>query len=562
MVKLKQIPFCVCEIMYNTNFFKTEFGPTFTSDETETETDLENRSDFDKLKDEMKVENFQNKMKEKMLQRRQKMKQERFARAEADDSFNKAFEKTSLRNSSKKSSKKKKAEPPKDIITTDTGTGTSASPPVDHPKNNPISSCITKLSEQTQNFIPIAISKPKPATTVDINKIVVADNVKLIKQIGNGSYGTVYEAVNTDTKQIVAVKYIKSSDKGLECLLEASIMSSISHPYINKALDITCTNDSMNIIQEMADCDIFSKCREKSKPSQTTIKKWVWQLCQAVLCLHKEKIIHGDIKSMNLLLFGNNVKLCDYTLSMKHTPGMTYAVLSGTPTHRAPEIWMKKAWDESSDIWSLACTIYEMICGQLLFPMQDTPGDYKNSPDIKHKNLNCIFDFCQENGQKVPYEKYPINYNKHRKFNKTDGKAFDLLNKMLQLNPRDRINIRQVLEHPYFEKYSKTITYLSPIPNTCVVNEIEELRNATDFYNKYTAEKSTLEIAMNIYRSIGKLDNYSTEFVLLCTLLMASKMNMNQKFDTPINMTERLFECEREIARKLNFRLHNRLDVN
>jgi serine/threonine protein kinase len=435
-------------------------------------------------------------------------------------------------------------------------------------------SCIIKLSQINNNNINYSIQNNKPKLTTNIKNIQIANNIELIQQIGSGSYGTVYKAVNKDSKKVIAVKNIKNSKHGLECLFEASIMNSISHPYINSALDIIINENSLNIIQELADTDLYEYCRKidpKTKKrieiKSKTLKKWSWQTIQALLCLHKEKIIHGDVKSSNILIFGENTKLCDFTLSIKHTPGTQYTVPTGTPSHRAPEIWMEKTWDESSDIWSLGCTLYEIAYGKLLFPLQDPEGKRK-SEDQKYQYLNCIYDFCSSNNQKIPYPKFDIIFEKHRPIDLNESKFNNLLEGMLKFNPRERLTIQQICNHSYFKDLPKSVNYVS-LSNTPVVTDIFELKYINEFYSKYNAQKLTLELAMNIYKCVGKFNNYSTDLILLACLLIASKINSIQKFDTLIKDENklisggahlRLLECEKDICMKLNFKLHNRLN--
>lgn len=511
--------------MYNSNFFKID-----TIDK-----------DFD---------DFNKKMKSHFDLRRQKMRQKLNERSDSSDD-----EKTI--NTTDKETKDCELNVTKENLFTSEHTTEPEK------ESNVDQKIITKIPEISQIH---QISKIKIPETLDIQTIQVPSNIKLIKQIGKGSYGTIYKAMDENTKKIVAVKYIRSDSKGLECLLEASIMSSIKHPYINHANNIYSQNNNLIIVQELAETDLFEYCRpdygsknrqHKGLPTKT-LKKWGWQLSQALYCLHKEKIIHGDIKSLNVLIFGENIKLCDFTLSMKHMPGQTYTIPTGTPTHRAPEVWLKQCWDESSDIWSLGCTFYEMMNSRLLFPVQEEQE--QNSIETRHRYLNCIYDYCEKNGQDVPYKLYDEEYNKSRTFDKKASLFNDLIDKMLKLNPKERLNIRGVLDHPFFKGFDKSVNYIS-IPNKSLINSTVELKYASDYYSKYTAESVTLELAINLYRSIGKMNNYSTDFVLLVCLLISSKMNPNQRFNTPLNLIERMFACEREICEKLKFRLHNKLDI-
>jgi serine/threonine protein kinase len=413
----------------------------------------------------------------------------------------------------------------------------------------------------------IKYTESKQNKTLNISEIETEIHIQLLQQIGNGSYGTIYKALDKQSNKIIAVKHIINEKSGLECLLEASIMKGIIHPYLNSAIDIHSTSNSLNIIQDIADKDMNDYCKPQTsdgkkftrKPLPTeTLKLWSWQLAQAVQCLHNEGIIHGDIKASNVLIFGKKIKLCDFTLSMIHIPGQTYNVPTGTSSHRPPEIWMHKDWDESSDIWSLGCTFYEMANSKFLFPVQETVS----GEPIAHRYLNCIYDFCRSNKQSVPYSQHNVKYIEPRAFDVLEGGLFyDLMDKMLKLNPKERINIKEVLHHPYFKKFERTVKYLSILNKPIIKHtDIEQLKYADNFYEKYTAHKITLQIAKNIYRSVGTLEKYSTDLILLCSLLIAGKINQNQRYKTPVGVNDLLLQCERDICYKLNFRLHNKLD--
>jgi serine/threonine protein kinase len=533
-------------------------------------------SNFYKINDiDQEFEKFGSKMKQKMFQRKQRIKEKISNFNVSEDSENGITEKDNKATctTSPEKSENISTQSTKNLENNTTSKSnkqtennlTLAESKI--PEKNDIiiePTIITKLADI--NFIPINQNKPIKLKNeiIDIHKIKLSQKYTLLKQIGNGSYGTIYKAIDEETKKIVAIKRIVNSESGLDCLLEASMMSTIKHPYINSAIEVECNEESLFIVQALADSDLFDYMRPSTQSetgvrrvlSTKLLKKWSWQLCQALYCLHKEKIIHGDIKSSNVLIFGENIKLCDFTLSMKHIPGCTYTIPGSTPSHREISIWLSKNWDESSDIWSLGCTLYEMVYSKLLFPIQEG----ENAIDIKRKYLNCIYDYGRNTCQDVPYEMYDIEYTKHRPFDRSASSINDLIDKMLRLDSRERPTIREVLNHPYFKGFDKSVNYMS-IPNISVINLSTDLKYADDFYSKYTAEPMTIQMAMNIYRSIGKLQNYSTDFILLCSLLMASKMNPNQKYSMPIKPTAKLYECEREICQKLKFHLHNNLDI-
>jgi cyclin-dependent kinase len=397
-----------------------------------------------------------------------------------------------------------------------------------------------------QKFSSPKFQKLKKNNTQTIKKLT---NMKSLHPIAKGSYGTVYKGIDLNDK-IVAVKSIEFSENGIECLLEASIMSTIVHPYINIAHSTTLTDNTMNIVQTLADSDLHIYCRTNRIP-KAELKRFLWQIAQAVYCLHKENIIHGDLKAQNVLVFGNIVKLCDFTLSIRHNLGDTYNVYTGTPTHRPVEVWMHKKWDMSSDIWSLGCTFYEIAKGKLLFPIQD------QSEDIKKSNLDCIFDFADSTDQEINYKRYDTHYERHRPFIES-GDLKDLLLNMLQLDPEKRLTISEVLSHRYFKDMPKQLNYVSRKNEVCI-HDPTLIAYAQEFYAQYNAERNTINTAINLYRAVGEVGDYGIDLILLACLLISSKLNFRQKFHIQPNRI--LYECEKAICEKLEFKLHCELNL-
>src|SRR5437870_3517791 len=136
-------------------------------------------------------------------------------------------------------------------ISTDTDNSGKLSPESKSSDN----SDITLEDIPIQKFSGPRILRKKFKGINDLQSIKISTEMKNLQSIAKGSYGTVYKGINQNEK-IIAIKSIPFSESGIECLFEASIMSSIVHPYINRAHSIVCSNNSMNILQTLADSDL------------------------------------------------------------------------------------------------------------------------------------------------------------------------------------------------------------------------------------------------------------------------------------------------------------------
>ena len=143
--------------------------------------------------------------------------------------------------------------------------------------------------------------------------------------------------------------------------------------------------------------------------------------------LHSLKVCHRDIKSANIFLSAKGeVKLGDFNVSKVAKKGMLYTQ-TGTPYYASPEVWKDKPYDYKSDIWSLACVLYEMTTLRPPFKAVDMKGLYK----------------------KVVTVDYPSIPNKYS----VDLSA--LIKSMLQLNPSLRPSCEQILAMPLVMKNIK-----------------------------------------------------------------------------------------------------------
>ena len=112
------------------------------------------------------------------------------------------------------------------------------------------------------------------------------------------------------------------------------------------------------------------------------------------MILHKNSILHRDIKSANVFISDGIYKLGDLNVSkvQNDTNRLAYTQ-TGTPYYASPEVWRDEPYDSKSDIWSLGCVIYEMCTGK---------------PPFKGKDLDTLY----RNVQRGVYERIPLDYSK------------------------------------------------------------------------------------------------------------------------------------------------------
>lgn len=163
---------------------------------------------------------------------------------------------------------------------------------------------------------------PKEPANVDLKTAVIfrRKGYRLENKLSAGAFGQVYTAKLTSGEGVRAVKVMdlnKYSEKFKEKFLprELTVLTTVRHDNIIRVYDIFRSNHKIYIFMEFApNGTLFDYCKRHSPLSETLVKVWFGQLCDALYFLHSDaKIAHRDIKLDNILLDGNNVpKFTDF----------------------------------------------------------------------------------------------------------------------------------------------------------------------------------------------------------------------------------------------------------
>lgn len=254
-------------------------------------------------------------------------------------------------------------------------------------------------TDEKQNTI---LSEPVSWQLPEIQK----DDVKFSSsnEIGRGAFGVVYKGQWSGTD--VAVKVVKVRNaKRLRSLLETevSVHCKIRHPNIVQIMAISLLKNSVYLVSEFIDGPNLERLLfpdedgEDSAIRRSILSDKVYigrQICQAVAYLHnlESPIIHRDIKPANILIDkkSHQTKLCDMGISKLKRSATTLTTQAGqgtpgTPHYMAPECLIEnKSATRQSDIWSLGCTLVELISEEDCW--QDVLGDDNDvQPILKRK---------------------------------------------------------------------------------------------------------------------------------------------------------------------------------
>ncbi|XP_041785258.1 serine/threonine-protein kinase 10 isoform X4 [Anopheles merus] len=197
-----------------------------------------------------------------------------------------------------------------------------------------------------------------------------ADFWDMIGELGDGAFGKVYKAQNRETKQLAAAKMCTLEDEEnlSDHMVEIDILSEIKHPNIVGLYEAFSIDDKLWMLIEYCDGGALDSIMvELEKPlTEAQIAYVCKHMCAGLNHLHKNKVIHRDLKAGNVLLtMDGGVKLADFGVSAKNKHTMQkHDTFIGTPYWMAPELvlcetFRDNPYDFKVDIWSLGITLIE-----------------------------------------------------------------------------------------------------------------------------------------------------------------------------------------------------------
>ena len=200
---------------------------------------------------------------------------------------------------------------------------------------------------------------------------------RIVKELGKGNMGVVYQAHDPQIDRMVALKVLRtdrvtSEDFVARFFKEARAIGRLSHPQIVTVYDVGEDHDTIYIAMEYLKGEPLNEVMKKGDISHDQCIDIVRQVAQALDYAHKEGIVHRDIKPSNIILTPDQkVKLTDFGIARIEDSTAGYQTqageILGTPIYMSPEQVTGKKADGRSDLYSLGVLFYEMIVGRRPF---------------------------------------------------------------------------------------------------------------------------------------------------------------------------------------------------
>ncbi|XP_074844172.1 serine/threonine-protein kinase 17A [Carettochelys insculpta] len=295
------------------------------------------------------------------------------------------------------------------------------------------------------------------------------------RELGRGKFAVVKKCVKKDTEKEFAAKFMRKRRKGQDCRMEiiheiAVLELAQCNLWVIDLHEVYETATEMILVLEYAaGGEIFDQCVAEREEAFTEkdVKQLMRQILEGVSFLHKNNVVHLDLKPQNILLTSESplgdIKIVDFGLSRILKSSEELREIMGTPEYVAPEILSYDPISTATDMWSIGVLAYVMLTGI--------------SPFLGDDKQETFLNIAQMN----------INYSKDD-FDLVSESAVDFIKTLLVKNPEERATAEECLQHPWLAQ--------SDIPDpVCSIKSTAEavntvIRKDGDSENSIAAEET------------------------------------------------------------------------
>ena len=312
------------------------------------------------------------------------------------------------------------------------------------------------------------------ALKVDLKDTLLNGCFKVEEKLGQGSFGTVYKCFNKESRDHVAIKVMPEGEAAEYELEYLNILKTKRSKCENliEMLDTFSHGRLICIVFPLYGPSIFDAIhRRNSSFTLEDVRQMAYQLIKATQVLHDNKMIHGDIKPANILLNRHyydpnnklyqkpNITLCDLG-SVIEEKDFDYQEITTLP-YRAFDEVLDFNIGYPCDVWSIGCTLFELFTKKRLFKA-NTPGElYLLIEESLGPFTEAQSKHIRDNNIRKPMFSYIVKHKARcikKCFNHSDEdekNLYDVIMKMLVVDPRKRISLSEALNLPFFAKFKK-----------------------------------------------------------------------------------------------------------
>jgi len=335
----------------------------------------------------------------------------------------------------------------------------------------------SSLAISSQQDIEMGESNPEDSSTIKapvLIRYVVCGNVFEVTEkydlqyaIGEGSYGIVCSAIDTELNEKSAIKKIiglfeHEFEFQKRILREIKILKHLQHENIISLTDLIPPKSfkefqDVYIVTDLMETDLRQIIKSDQKLTDRHIQYFLYQILRAMKYIHSANVLHRDLKPSNILINSDcELKICDFGLSRgvdfdNPNPVMSTPYVA-TRWYRSPELLLQ--WETASkaiDVWSIGCIFAELLNRKVLFPGKNYLHQIELIVDLLGTPSDEEVKGCQKARAYVKQMKSRPKQKFQDVFQTASRDALDLLEKMLRFDPDARISVDDALKHDYLK---------------------------------------------------------------------------------------------------------------
>ncbi|XP_016542623.2 serine/threonine-protein kinase AFC1 isoform X2 [Capsicum annuum] len=325
---------------------------------------------------------------------------------------------------------------------------------------------------------------------------------RILSKMGEGTFGRVLECLDNETKELVAIKVVRSIHKYREAaMIEINVLQKLVRHDLGGKCCVQIRNwfDYRNhicIVFEKLGPSLYDFLRKNSYRSFPIdlVREFGRQLLESVAFMHDLRLIHTDLKPENILLVSSEyVKVPDYKFLLRPAKDGSYlknvpkssaiklidfgsttfehqdhTYVVSTRHYRAPEVILGLGWNYPCDMWSVGCILVELCSGEALFQthenlehlamMEKVLGPLPQHMAVRaDRRAEKYF----RRGARLDWPERATSSESMRAVWKlprlphvdhSAGDLIDLLQGLLCYDPTKRLKAREALRHPFFSR--------------------------------------------------------------------------------------------------------------
>ncbi|KAI4374414.1 hypothetical protein MLD38_012414 [Melastoma candidum] len=286
------------------------------------------------------------------------------------------------------------------------------------------------------------------------------ERYKILGELGDGTCGSVYKALNMETLEIVAIKKMKRKFYYWEeCmnLREVKALRRLDHPNVVKLKEVVRENNELFFVFEYMEHNLYQINRERhGKPfSEEEIRHYTSQVLQGLDHMHKNGYFHRDLKPENLLVTANTLKIADLGLAREVLSAPPYTEYVSTRWYRAPEVLLQSSsYTPAIDMWAVGAIMAELFTLSPIFP-----GDSEIDQLYKICSVLGLPEWSSLPGGADVSRLMNISFSEILPANlssvipNASPEAIDLIKQLCSWDLMKRPTAEEALKHPFFHAW-------------------------------------------------------------------------------------------------------------